>query len=377
MIRRISFFFFLLAASWNLQAQLVNNVSIEGSVINASVAEIHLLELTRKGFQAVDTFKLNPNAGTAKQSFRFDLNIDQANFYSLNFAPNQYAIIILSPNDRLKISLDARNLREALSVSGSFETEAYYDLIAGTKRFEKQKFDLEAEYNKNQGNPAQDSLGQVLASKYQKTENARIAYLKKEMLKTPSLGGLVFMDVIKMDKNMDFYAKYAPAMVKKYPKNEFVKSIYAQYNSEKGKVRLTAGMQAPEIDLPSPNGNNIKLSSLRGKVVLIDFWASWCSPCRRANPHVVSLYNKYHDKGFEIYGVSLDKSRENWIKAIADDGLVWSQVSDLKYWQSEAGRAYGVGSIPHTVLIDEGGKIIAIGLRGASLDAKLKEIYGF
>jgi peroxiredoxin len=89
------------------------------------------------------------------------------------------------------------------------------------------------------------------------------------------------------------------------------------------------------------------------------------------------VYNKYHAKGFEVFGVSLDKDRASWVKAIADDGLVWNQVSDLKYWQSEAGRAYGVGSIPHTVLIDGEGKIIAIGLRGASLDAKLKEIYGF
>ena len=377
MIRKISFIFFLLAASWSLQAQLVNNVSINGSVVNSASAEIHLLELAKEGFQPIDTFKLDPNKEAAKQNFNFNLDVDHPDFYNLSVGPNQYSIIILSPNDHLKISIDATDPQNPLSISGSKETETYYNMVKGTQSFEKRKTALEDEYRKVQGTPVQDSVGQVLAAKYQKVEDERIVYLKKEMLKKPSLGGLVFMDVIKMEDNMDFYEKYAPVMMKKYPKNEFVKSIYTQYTSEKGNIRLTAGVQAPEIDLPSPNGTNIKLSSLRGKVVLIDFWASWCSPCRRANPHVVSVYNKYHAKGFEVFGVSLDKDKASWVKAIADDGLIWNQVSDLKYWQSEAGRAYGVGSIPHTVLIDGEGKIIAIGLRGASLDAKLKEIYGF
>jgi len=377
MIRKISFIFFLLAASWSLQAQIVTNTSIDGDIVNANGPKVYFSKIGGNKIVPIDTVICYDTSGDGKRSFHFDVNIDDPGFYNLSVGPNQYSIIILSPNDHLKISIDATDPQNPLSISGSKETETYYNMVKGTQSFEKRKTALEDEYRKVQGTPVQDSVGQVLAAKYQKVEDERIVYLKKEMLKKPSLGGLVFMDVIKMEDNMDFYEKYAPVMMKKYPKNEFVKSIYTQYTSEKGKVRLTAGVQAPEIDLPSPNGTNIKLSSLRGKVVLIDFWASWCSPCRRANPHVVSVYNKYHAKGFEVFGVSLDKDKASWVKAIADDGLIWNQVSDLKYWQSEAGRAYGVGSIPHTVLIDGEGKIIAIGLRGASLDAKLKEIYGF
>jgi thiol-disulfide isomerase/thioredoxin len=117
------------------------------------------------------------------------------------------------------------------------------------------------------------------------------------------------------------------------------------------------------------------LSSLKGKVVLIDFWASWCGPCRKENPNVVRIYNKYHNEGFEIFGVSLDRNRDSWLKAIKNDNLSWIHVSDLKYWQSEGARLYGVNSIPFTVLLDKDGKILAKGLRGKSLEDKLEEIF--
>jgi thiol-disulfide isomerase/thioredoxin len=126
----------------------------------------------------------------------------------------------------------------------------------------------------------------------------------------------------------------------------------------------------------TPDGNPLSLQSLRGKVVLIDFWASWCGPCRRENPHVVAAYQQYHGKGFDVLGVSLDKTKDRWLAAIEKDGLIWHHVSDLKGWQNAAAQLYGVRSIPHTVLLDREGKIIARGLRGAALTAKLDELFG-
>jgi thiol-disulfide isomerase/thioredoxin len=148
---------------------------------------------------------------------------------------------------------------------------------------------------------------------------------------------------------------------------------------------LKVGATAPEIALASPEGKEIRLSSLggkRGKLVLIDFWASWCGPCRMENPNVVRSYNEYKDKkfgdngnGFTIYSVSLDKNADKWKEAIKKDQLSWpTHVSDLKGWESQAGQLYGVNSIPTNFLIDKNGKILAIGLRGADLDAKLKEL---
>lgn len=143
------------------------------------------------------------------------------------------------------------------------------------------------------------------------------------------------------------------------------------------KKRATdVGSMAPDFTLPTPDGGTFTLSTTRGKIVLIDFWAAWCQPCRLENPNVVALYSKYKDKGFDVVGVSLDREKEAWIKAIADDQLVWNQVSELKFWQSEIAQKYGVTAIPCTFLLNKEGKIIAKNLRGEDLAMKLQELLG-
>ncbi len=139
--------------------------------------------------------------------------------------------------------------------------------------------------------------------------------------------------------------------------------------------KVAVGQPAVDFALPDTTGNPIAISSFKGKYLLIDFWASWCGPCRKENPNVVKLYNDYKDKGFEIIGVSFDEKRENWIKAIKDDKLTWPHVSDLKGWQCEAGKLYAVSAIPATVLLDKDGIIIAKNLRGDALREKLEELY--
>lgn len=162
----------------------------------------------------------------------------------------------------------------------------------------------------------------------------------------------------------------------KKPKTVYDENAAAETKTDPGEVSgLEAGNIAPDINLPTPEGEMVKLSSLRGKYVLIDFWASWCGPCRMENPNVVRMYQKYKDKGFEIYAVSLDQSRERWVQAIQDDKLTWVHVSDLQYWNSMVVPLYGISGIPATVLLDKEGKILAKGLRGESLEAKLEEVF--
>lgn len=141
-------------------------------------------------------------------------------------------------------------------------------------------------------------------------------------------------------------------------------------------LALAIGKTAPEFSQPNPDGNMVALSDFRGKYVLVSFWASWCPFCRQENPHLVNLYNQYKGQNFEILGVSLDRSREPWLKAIADDGLLWPHISDLKGWQNEASTLYGVSSIPSNILLDPNGVILGRNLKGDDLDKKLAELLG-
>ena len=186
---------------------------------------------------------------------------------------------------------------------------------------------------------------------------------------------LMFLDNFPREKYAALHNEVVMALHEKYPDHQLVKEKYAVETSPA--TATSIGAIAPDLAFPDPDGNIRKLSDLRGKVVLLDFWASWCRPCRGENPHVVAMYQKYHDKGFEVFSVSLDRDKESWRRAIAADGLVWpNHVSDLKYWSSEAARTYGVSSIPSMFLLDQNGRIIAKNLRGEALSNALKQLFG-
>ena len=189
----------------------------------------------------------------------------------------------------------------------------------------------------------------------------------------PALLGVTFGVI---GRNNELFFKYADKYNQLYSGRNADLDKFIQQQLAVARGPLATGTDAPTFTELTPDGKKLSLSDLRGKVVLLDFWASWCGPCRRENPNVVRVYDKYKDKGFEILGISLDQNRENWLGAIAADKLTWLHVSDLKGWQSAVGKLYGVSGIPFTVLVDKQGKVIAKGLRGAALEAKLAELFG-
>ncbi len=240
------------------------------------------------------------------------------------------------------------------------------------EQFQKRFQEFSAMHSNNQQKI--DSMGRTLEKPYNELIETHNKYLKAFIEKNPSsLASLAAVQQLQPpEEHVETYIKLDGGLMAKYPNSPYVKSFHESVAAMK---KMSIGTPAPEINMNTPDDKPLPLSSLRGKVVLVDFWASWCGPCRAENPNVVNAYNKYKDKGFDIYSVSLDKDKDRWLQAIQKDKLAWaSHVCDYMHWQSPVVQLYGFSGIPYNVLLDKEGNIIAKNLRGEALEKKLAEV---
>ncbi|MDT8308628.1 MAG: TlpA disulfide reductase family protein [Bacteroidales bacterium] len=256
-----------------------------------------------------------------------------------------------------------------MEYSGSDATRVYFEIEHKRDSIARIINTLNEHYKVLSNASGNDSAMHVVINQIKAQEKTRKELVKQMLSKTPSsLACLFYLNDYNIDNDSLFLERVDSALMATHPENIFVKSNHTTFQTKK---TIRVGKMAPDIVLLTPEGETAKLSDFRGKIVLVDFWASWCGPCRRENPNLVRIYKEYQPKGFEIFGVSTDRDRNGWLKAIKDDNITWTQVHDEK---SQYGAQWGAFSIPYTILIDREGKILEIGLRGHQLENRLKNL---
>ena len=278
-------------------------------------------------------------------------------------------------NSNIHIVVDMDQMEKS-KVTGSTENDIFMEFINGIEKYTRQQKQLNDSYASlsTSGIAAPDATTKI-RTQIEQLNVDRTNYMTSFVQKYPGKIATAFIvdNVLLNSMSMAQLEQASKGFDAKYKQSPWVKTLTDHVSSVR---RTEIGQPFTDITLKSPDDQPISISDYagKGKYVLLDFWASWCGPCRKANPQVVELYNRYKSKGFEIVGISLDRGKKEWVEAIKNDQLSWPHMSDLNYWQSAAAKLYSVNSIPHTILLDKNGKIIAKGLHVEELKKKLAEL---
>lgn len=347
---------------------------LNGKLKNPSGETVYLEQLAAGGVKQIDTAVLDENG-----AFSIHCNLPEIGFYRLRISERNFATLILDTNEHVNIDGDAKDLGNTYSVDGSPESKLFWDVNQASMKNYRLRDSIQKVFQNfvaAAGNDSIriDSMSNALEQPYTALVDSHNAYLKNFIeTNTTSFASLAAIQQLVPEDFFSTYQKLDAGLFAKFPNSSYVKSFHEAIAAQS---KLAPGSEAPEITMNTFDGTPLSLSSLRGKIVLVDFWASWCGPCRAENPNVVAAYKKYKDKGFDVFSVSLDKDADKWKQAVMKDGLAWkNHVCDFKYWQSPVIQLYNFSAIPTNVLLDKEGKILAKNLRGEALEQKLAELF--
>ncbi|WP_295769059.1 TlpA disulfide reductase family protein [uncultured Mucilaginibacter sp.] len=340
---------------------------IEGNISNtADVKKVYLLRADTNQVSVIDSSELKDG------KFEFKNQSTVANLFKLRLGQSLFDLIAKNGDD-IKFETNLADEKHEYKVSGSQESDKIKEFNTFSNVYSAKNSQLVNEFQSKVKDNNQDSLLKIYQPVFEKNMDA----YSQEVLKfvndnKKSLAAFYAAMSLDPNKYEQQLVAYADDLKDEFKDNAPVQQFVKQMEAVKP---VSVGHKAPEFTAKDVNGKDVKLADYKGKYVMIDFWASWCGPCRQENPNVVKLYNQYKGKGFNILGVSLDENKQAWQRAIQDDKLTWQQVSDLKKWDGQVARAYQIQAIPSNFILDTEGNIIAKNITGQNLERFLNKTF--